>query len=432
MYSPNTSSNTTTSSGYTTNAATPSKKRSKNLARELDHLVNYNGKRAKRDLPKCPVCQQRIDIDHWAAHYQYELSRLNEPTSEVFSDPLDKTKGKRGAAVHARQQLGRWTGKKKTSSVYEETLEKIQKNRASRKEAIKRMDAPRTVEEAFTADDESFALSQAMLEDTAVQTCFICNETLHGDSEAVNLHIDHCLANMGNEASTETEQTSASMQSSVSPPPAENGWEEYEWAGQRRVRATAMMEGGYGGAGFATTSKGDDVDEDLDVEEDDDDQYGGTQYTERDIVVNDENENEEVLALREMVTSGVTSGVARSAAAVVGSEETDSVRSGFEETVSDIGWERHLARETVLDSGGHAGSRLVIESLKSRIHQLEAASRSAPRCLICLEPYKTPVVSIVCWHVHCEQCWLQTLGSKKLCPQCQKITTPADLRRIYL
>ena len=109
----------------------------------------------------------------------------------------------------------------------------------------------------------------------------------------------------------------------------------------------------------------------------------------------------------------------------------DSPRSGFEETVSDEGWKRSVTTEQYLiPEAGH--SRLVIESLKTRIHQLEVASRSAPRCLICLEPYKTPVTSIVCWHVHCEQCWLQTLGSKKLCPQCQKITTPADLRRIYL
>lgn len=105
-------------------------------------------------------------------------------------------------------------------------------------------------------------------------------------------------------------------------------------------------------------------------------------------------------------------------------------RQGFEETVSVTGWNNHLKKE--VHHTGESHSKLVIESLKSRIHQLENASRSTPRCLICLESYKTPLTSIVCWHVHCEQCWLQTLGSKKLCPQCQKITTPSDLRRIYL
>ncbi|KAG0164403.1 hypothetical protein DFQ28_010530 [Apophysomyces sp. BC1034] len=188
-----------------------------------------------------------------------------------------------------------------------------------------------------------------------------------------------------------------------------------------------MMEGGYRGAGFATASKEEDVEEDLDVEDDDAEQYGQSQYAECDIVVSDD-ENEDVSALREMVSEGV----ARSTSTPVDVHE--SPRSGFEETVSDVGWERHLAQAQTSNSnaagGGH--SRLVIESLKSRLQQLELASRSAPRCLICLEPYKTPLTSIVCWHVHCEHCWLHTLGSKKLCPQCQKITTPADLRRIYL
>ncbi|CAO3700004.1 unnamed protein product [Rhizopus stolonifer] len=77
--------------------------------------------------------------------------------------------------------------------------------------------------------------------------------------------------------------------------------------GQRRVRASAMMEGGYSGAGFATASKReaeDDEDEDLDVEDDDAEQYGETQYTERDILVNADEDNEDAFALREMVSGG--------------------------------------------------------------------------------------------------------------------------------
>ncbi|GFT13425.1 e3 ubiquitin-protein ligase Rnf220 [Nephila pilipes] len=54
------------------------------------------------------------------------------------------------------------------------------------------------------------------------------------------------------------------------------------------------------------------------------------------------------------------------------------------------------------------------------------------KCLICMEPFIKPVVSICCWHVHCEECWLKTLGTKKLCPQCNMITAARDLRRIYL
>ncbi|KAG0345954.1 hypothetical protein BG004_002745 [Podila humilis] len=77
-------------------------------------------------------------------------------------------------------------------------------------------------------------------------------------------------------------------------------------------------------------------------------------------------------------------------------------------------------------------TRLVIDALRAKIKHLESANRNVPSCLICLEPYTVPLTSIVCWHVHCEACWMKTLGSKKLCPQCQKITLPKDLRRIYI
>ncbi|KAI9258978.1 hypothetical protein BDA99DRAFT_514669 [Phascolomyces articulosus] len=409
----------------------PTKKRSKSLARELQFLVDNNGKRAKRDQPKCPICQLRIDPKQWEQHYQLELRRLDQVQSDVYEDPINKSKGKkRGAAVVARQQLERSTGKKKAGSVYEETLEKIQRNRDHRNEKLRRIDNSHLhPTDAMMQEDQALALSQALLEEgDDIQTCFICNETLHGDLEAINLHIDSCLANMNNPSSSHTNSSNdnASTPETTEPSVDTGGWDEYEWAGQRRVRATAMMDGGYGGAGFATTSKreeDEEDDEDLDVEDDDAEQYGQTQYTERDIYAQDETEDDS--ALREMVSGASGSGTRQSSASV------DSPRSGFEETVSDEGWKRSISSEQhLIPETGH--SRLVIESLKSRIHQLEVASRSAPRCLICLEPYKTPVTSIVCWHVHCEQCWLQTLGSKKLCPQCQKITTPADLRRIYL
>lgn len=76
----------------------------------------------------------------------------------------------------------------------------------------------------------------------------------------------------------------------------------------------------------------------------------------------------------------------------------------------------------------------VVEALKSRIRELESRDQNKEpyKCLICMGVYKTPVVSVCCWHVHCEQCWLKTLATKKLCPQCNMITGTSDLRRIYI
>lgn len=410
-------------------SANPQQMKKKRSRRELDTLIDDNSSRARRDLPKCPICEYRIEPQYWQDHYQYELGRLSETTSEAYTDPSNKNKGKRGAAVIAKRQLEQAKGKKKVGSVYEETLERIQKNRLKRSERLRQMDGTGIVTNDQSTNDSEVAL-QVMLDDVDVQTCFICNERLYGDLEAVNLHIDNCLSQPNREEHDDNEEddiidddedevTATNQQQQPS-----NGWEEYEWAGQVRVRATAMMEGGYGGAGFATSSKRDEDEdeEDLDVEDDDAAQFGESQYTERDILVNMDDDTEDASALREMVSGGTMR--------TPTSEGNE--RQGFEETVSDIGWSKNLNTNMRANLSGGGHSKLVIDSLKSRIHQLENASKSVPRCLICLESYKTPLTSIICWHVHCEQCWLQTLGSKKLCPQCQKITTPADLRRIYL
>lgn len=74
----------------------------------------------------------------------------------------------------------------------------------------------------------------------------------------------------------------------------------------------------------------------------------------------------------------------------------------------------------------------IIEALKEKIREYEAIIKNKSKCLICMDEFRIPVVSICCWHVHCEECWLRTLGARKLCPQCNMITSPIDLRKIYM
>ncbi|CAM5117833.1 unnamed protein product [Natator depressus] len=78
-------------------------------------------------------------------------------------------------------------------------------------------------------------------------------------------------------------------------------------------------------------------------------------------------------------------------------------------------------------------STLTVELLKAQIQGLRRRllRKDSYKCHICLDSYSVPLTSIQCWHIHCEQCWLRTLGSKKLCPQCNAITSPADLRRVF-
>ena len=72
---------------------------------------------------------------------------------------------------------------------------------------------------------------------------------------------------------------------------------------------------------------------------------------------------------------------------------------------------------------------------KPNLKQLQEENeklRQKSMCNICMDSYNTPLVSTVCWHVSCQECWMRALGSKKLCPQCKVIIQAKDLRRIYL
>ncbi|KAK6468985.1 E3 ubiquitin-protein ligase Rnf220-like [Huso huso] len=91
-------------------------------------------------------------------------------------------------------------------------------------------------------------------------------------------------------------------------------------------------------------------------------------------------------------------------------------------------------QEEGLANQGTGSARESAESLRAQISALtrRLQQRELYHCHVCLGSYSVPVASIQCWHIHCEDCWLRSLGLKKLCPQCSTITSPADLRRVYL
>ncbi|KAJ3217668.1 hypothetical protein HDU67_007491 [Dinochytrium kinnereticum] len=71
--------------------------------------------------------------------------------------------------------------------------------------------------------------------------------------------------------------------------------EEYSWAGQTRVRITTMLEGGFEANGFSVNKKTDkDIDEDINIDDDDEDQYGTIQYTESNLATNGGGSEDEI------------------------------------------------------------------------------------------------------------------------------------------
>lgn len=223
----------------------------------------------------------------------------------------------------------------------------------------------------------------------------------------------------------------------------------------------------------ANQSGQNDEDEDLNVDGDDSQIYGEPQYSERDIILPmiDNNKKENVY-LRNLVIGESSSSTAPDQSQSTNyrnglsfSTDSENGDSSMQATTSSL-FERHPIAETEIKCESTASSskitidlkngsvkevttvtnqppissfsqsdtvaNQIIEALKAKIREYEAIIKNKSKCLICMDEFRVPVVSICCWHVHCEECWLRTLGARKLCPQCNMITSPIDLRKIYM
>ncbi|XP_063283789.1 E3 ubiquitin-protein ligase RNF220 isoform X3 [Pelobates fuscus] len=219
----------------------------------------------------------------------------------------------------------------------------------------------------------------------------------------------------------------------------ENGhrFEEYEWCGQKRIRATTLLEGGFRGSGFimCSSKENHDSDADLDVDGDDTLEYGKAQYTEADIIPctgEEPGEAKEREALRGAVLNGGTPSTRITTEfSKWASDEMPSTSNGESSKQESM---QKTCKNSDIEKITEESAVTTFEALKARIRELERQLSRGDRykCLICMDSYTMPLTSIQCWHVHCEECWLRTLGAKKLCPQCNTITSPGDLRRVYL
>ncbi|XP_062835705.1 E3 ubiquitin-protein ligase RNF220 isoform X4 [Anolis carolinensis] len=296
------------------------------------------------------------------------------------------------------------------------------------------------------------------------QVCPLCSQPLSGSEEERSGHVEQCLAKR--EGSCMMEDDSVDIEN-------ENGnrFEEYEWCGQKRIRATTLLEGGFRecsaltrfwrwgqllrgqaeqscvhsaggllcsqGSGFVMCSgkENPDSDADLDVDGDDTLEYGKPQYTEADIIPctgEEPGEAKEREALRGAVLNGGTPSTRITPEfSKWASDEMPSTSNGESSKQEPM---QKTCKNSDIEKITEDSAVTTFEALKARVRELERQLSRGDRykCLICMDSYTMPLTSIQCWHVHCEECWLRTLGAKKLCPQCNTITSPGDLRRIYL
>uniref|UniRef100_A0A336LIU9 CSON006042 protein n=1 Tax=Culicoides sonorensis TaxID=179676 RepID=A0A336LIU9_CULSO len=250
-------------------------------------------------------------------------------------------------------------------------------------------------------------------------SCPVCNERVSDD---INSHVEKCLKKTENGHS---QQMSSDDESTIDVDG--ETYDQYEWAGQTRIRAAGLLPGGYSAVGIGTriTPASDDENE-LNVDGDDGDIYGPPQFSERDVIV-PISKDECNSYLRDLVIGNEPPNLRNDTV-----KEGSHSKASMEPRSTTLEAPEPLISTQLAATSSSADTNHIIESLKLKIREYERYVQNKPKCLICMDDFKLPVVSICCWHVYCQECWLNSLGSKKLCPQCNSITGPADLRRIYL
>ncbi|EFX73016.1 hypothetical protein DAPPUDRAFT_325740 [Daphnia pulex] len=359
-------------------------------------------KKSPLDPSCCPVCGITLRSSDLEVHFVQELERL-ERVSRTFRSSSHHHHHHHGSSggrsISPSGSSGAMSAPAATSQVQKreqdtrwETFHRIRINRTNRvrakarkRRADEREDTPENGHHHPHLHHAAMGGGNAGSSSGSSSTpCPICGQRMYGSAEELNQHVVQCLRRNGEDAD-EDEPLDVEGDS----------YEEYEWAGQRRIRASTMLEGGFGGVGMHICKAGDEETEDVVVDGDDTAAFGQPQFNEHDIqtAAADHTSQEE---------------------GIIKCERDAQMSSAYKET----------------DSKDH-----IINALKNRVCDLEEMNKEAKqknRCLICLGDYRQPVVSTSCWHVHCEECWLQALGNKKLCPQCNLITSPTHLRRIYM
>ncbi|XP_009637115.1 E3 ubiquitin-protein ligase RNF220 isoform X2 [Egretta garzetta] len=370
--------------------------------------------------PICPICQVLLRPGELQEHMEQELEKLTQlniskssilkdamaagtPKSILLSASIKREGDSPTASPHSSDDIHH-------SDRYQVSRRMVRENRGARlKTRIGKMKRRK--------QDEG-------------QVCPLCSRPLSGSEEEMSRHVEQCLAKR--EGSCMTEDDSVDIEN-------ENGnrFEEYEWCGQKRIRATALLEGGFRGSGFIMCSgkENPDSDADLDVDGDDTLEYGKPQYTEADVIPctgEEPGEAKEREALRGAVLNGGTPSTRITPEfSKWASDEMPSTSNGESSKQETM---QKTCKNSDIEKITEDSAVTTFEALKARVRELERQLSRGDRykCLICMDSYTMPLTSIQCWHVHCEECWLRTLGAKKLCPQCNTITSPGDLRRIYL
>jgi len=195
---------------------------------------------SRRSHPKrshvCPICSSSIPISELRIHYLHERNLLSASTQPT---------NKRPAAVVALSKIiDRPRVSKRTEA--SNLLSRVRTNRESRRNN-------RSIED----------------DGTNIEECPVCGLRLIGIGIPASEHVSSCL-----DAQMQEERQGS-----------EDNWDIYEVAGQRRVRAIGLLEGGVQSIPDAIINRDEEgLDVFVDVEGDTEAVYGRPQYSDADLV----------------------------------------------------------------------------------------------------------------------------------------------------
>ncbi|XP_029684665.1 E3 ubiquitin-protein ligase RNF220 isoform X2 [Takifugu rubripes] len=350
--------------------------------------------------PACPVCQVVLRPGELQDHMEQELSKvaqLHISGSPVQHDHTARTPKSLSLSLHIKREGGSPTS------------------------------PPRPAEDAHSDRYQTFLRVRANrhtrlnVDDLCWCRCYVKSAPLRPHSAGA--HVD-CIQDV--------------RIGKLKRKKAEDGQEgsgdlaEDEWNERRRLHMTTLVRGLRDAVLVSTTSKEcRDSDADLDVDGDDTLEYGRAQYTETDVIPCPGESSQESAA--NSSSTAVSDSRLKPEFSKWSNEGSPSTSSVDKVDCSGSGLPK-TCRNPELETLSEDSPLTTLDALKVRIRDLEKQLSKGDRfkCLICMDTYTTPLTSIQCWHVHCEECWLRTLGAKKLCPQCNTITSPGDLRRVFL
>ncbi|XP_020628874.1 E3 ubiquitin-protein ligase RNF220-like isoform X2 [Orbicella faveolata] len=263
-------------------------------------------------LPCCPVCGTSIRPGEMESHFAWEMERFCDENRKL-------RRSQRESAMQARKNGEAYQKKVKQefkgnpsnhpddtpASTRQQTYLRVCANRMARsgrstplKPTRSRSSQSSPVNSPLGGEEGPSGIKTTL--------CPVCGEVIHGNGDELNSHVETCLRKKEGGGVDDIDDTNG-----------QEVFEEYEWAGQTRIRATTLLEGGFRASGFQTGIKRkreEEDDGDLNIDGDDSEEYGKPQYTEADVIpcsADEPDEDHVRQALRGAVISGENSPVGK-------------------------------------------------------------------------------------------------------------------------